>query len=51
MQDDEIQILIDASYRGRASQIRDIPESYVVNDGVELGLGNKVPLWLFGFLY
>ena len=33
------------------SQIKGIPESYVVNDGVELGLGNKIPLWLFGFLY
>ena len=33
------------------SQIADIPESYVVNDGVEVGIGNKIPLWLFGFLY
>ena len=32
-------------------QIKDVPDSYVVNDGVEFGLGNKVPLWLFGFLY
>ena len=32
-------------------QIKDIPESHVVNDGVELGYGNKIPLWLFGFLY
>ena len=32
-------------------QIRDIPDSYVVNDGVEVGIGNKIPLWLFGFLY
>ena len=33
------------------NQIKDIPESFVVNDGVEVGLGNKIPLWLFGFLY
>ena len=33
------------------SQIKDEPNSYVVNDGVETGLGNKIPLWLFGFLY
>lgn len=33
------------------SQIRDIPDSYVVNDDVEIGHGNKIPLWLFGFLY
>lgn len=33
------------------SQIKDEPNSYVVNDGVETGFGNKIPLWLFGFLY
>lgn len=32
-------------------QIADIPDSYVVNDGVDVGFGNKIPLWLFGFLY
>ena len=32
-------------------QIKDLPNSYVVNDGVEIGHGNKIPLWLFGFLY
>ena len=32
-------------------QIKDVPDSHVVNDGVELGYGNKIPLWLFGFLY
>lgn len=32
-------------------QIKDIPDSYVVNDDVEIGIGNKIPLWLFGFLY
>ena len=32
-------------------QIKDIPNSFVVNDDVERGLGNKIPLWLFGFLY
>ena len=32
-------------------QIADIPNSYVVNDGVDVGFGNKIPLWLFGFLY
>ena len=33
------------------TQIKDVPDSYVVNDGVETGIGNKIPLWLFGFLY
>jgi len=32
-------------------QIKNIPDSFVVNDGVEVGIGNKIPLWLFGFLY
>ena len=32
-------------------QIADLPDSYVVNDDVEVGFGNKIPLWLFGFLY
>ncbi len=32
-------------------QIADIPDSFVVNDDVEVGRGNKIPLWLFGFLY
>ena len=32
-------------------QIADIPDSFVVNDGVLVGRGNKIPLWLFGFLY
>ena len=32
-------------------QIADEKSSFVVNDGVETGIGNKIPLWLFGFLY
>ena len=32
-------------------QIADVPNSFVVNDDVEIGFGNKIPLWLFGFLY
>ena len=32
-------------------QIKDIPDSYLAIDGVEFGRGNKIPLWLFGFLY
>ena len=33
------------------AQIKDLPDSYVVADNLEVGLGNKIPLWLFGFLY
>ena len=32
-------------------QIKDIPNSYLVADKIEIGYGNKIPLWLFGFLY
>ena len=32
-------------------QVKDISDSYVVNDETEVGIGNKIPLWLFGFLY
>ena len=32
-------------------QIKDEPNSYVVADDIEIGFGNKIPLWLFGFLY
>jgi predicted AAA+ superfamily ATPase len=33
------------------AQIRNIPDSFVAADDIEFGLGNKIPLWLFGFLY
>jgi predicted AAA+ superfamily ATPase len=33
------------------SQIADIPDSYLATDDIEIGFGNKIPLWLFGFLY
>lgn len=33
------------------SQIRDIPDSFVAADDIEFGIGNKIPLWIFGFLY
>ena len=44
--------LFEIGGRGKGfGQIKDLPDSYVVNDDVELGFGNKIPLWLFGFLY
>jgi predicted AAA+ superfamily ATPase len=33
------------------SQIAGIPNSYIAADDIEIGFGNKIPLWLFGFLY
>lgn len=32
-------------------QIKDIENSFLAIDGVEFGRGNKIPLWIFGFLY
>lgn len=32
-------------------QIKDIPNSFIASDDIEIGGGNKIPLWLFGFLY
>ncbi|MCH8231799.1 MAG: ATP-binding protein [Bacteroidetes bacterium] len=32
-------------------KIKDFDHSYIAADGIEYGIGNKIPLWLFGFLY
>ncbi|MDR2086792.1 MAG: AAA family ATPase [Dysgonamonadaceae bacterium] len=32
-------------------QIKDLENSYTVIDDIETGHGNRIPLWLFGFLY
>ena len=32
-------------------QIKSIAKSYIASDELEVGFGNKIPLWLFGFLY
>ncbi len=32
-------------------QIKDIEKSYIVSEDIELGYKNRIPLWLFGFLY
>lgn len=33
------------------NQIADQPDSYLAIDDIEVGNGNRIPLWLFGFLY
>jgi len=33
------------------SQIKDRPNAFVARDDMEIGFGNIIPLWLFGFLY
>ena len=32
-------------------QIKDMLGSYIASDDIEYGYGNRIPLWLFGFLY
>ncbi len=32
-------------------QIAEQDNAFVVSDDIEIGFGNKIPLWLFGFLY
>lgn len=32
-------------------QIQGVPNAYIAADGIKTGGGNKIPLWLFGFLY
>lgn len=32
-------------------QIADVTDRYVVADGIDVGIGNKIPLWMFGMLY
>lgn len=34
-----------------ATQIKDLKNAFIAADDIETGGGNKVPLWLFGFLY
>lgn len=32
-------------------QLKNIENAFVAADGIEIGVGTKVPLWMFGFLY
>ena len=32
-------------------QIKDVPNSFLAVDDTEIGYGNRIPLWLFGFIY
>ena len=38
-------------HRKTFEQIKDMPDSYLAVDDIEIGNGNRIPLWLFGFLY
>jgi uncharacterized protein len=44
--------LFEVGGKGKSfSQIADVPDSYIAADETEVGHGNRIPLWLFGFLY
>ena len=32
-------------------QVNKLKNAYIVCDEIERGIGNKIPLWLFGLLY
>ena len=34
-----------------SKQLEGIDNAFVAADDIEYGFGNKIPLWLFGFLY
>ncbi|MEX2604359.1 MAG: AAA family ATPase [Gracilimonas sp.] len=34
-----------------AEQVKDFPKYRIASDDIETGFGNKIPIWLFGFLY
>lgn len=38
-------------HRKSFEQIKDMTDSYLAIDDIEIGNGNRIPLWLFGFLY
>lgn len=51
-------LLVDGRYlfevggaRKSFQQIKDLPDSFIAAADLPHGLGNKIPLWLFGFLY
>jgi uncharacterized protein len=33
------------------SQIKDLKNAFIASDNIEFGFKNKIPLWLFGFMY
>ncbi|MEZ4825124.1 MAG: AAA family ATPase [Bacteroidia bacterium] len=46
------QYIFEVGGRGKDSrQIKDAKNAFIAADEIETGIGNKIPLWLFGFLY
>lgn len=46
------QLLFEVGGKGKNfEQIKDVPNSYLAIDDMELGNHNRIPLWMFGLLY
>lgn len=46
------QLLFEVGGKGKDfEQIKDIPNSYLAIDDLEIGNHNRIPLWMFGWLY
>lgn len=41
---------IGGSTKGK-TQVKDVHNAFVARDDIEVGFGNVIPLWLFGFMY
>ncbi len=48
---DNIHTIEVGGHRKSFEQIKDLTDSYLAVDDIEIGNGNRIPLWLFGFLY
>lgn len=48
---DNIHTVEVGGHRKSFDQIKDMPNSYLAVDDIEIGNGNRIPLWLFGFMY
>ena len=46
------QYLFEVGGKGKTfDQIKDLPQSYLAVDDMDVGLTNRIPLWMFGLLY
>ena len=48
--DNKVYFEIGGRKKGYA-QVKDCSDAYILADGIEVGVGHKLPLWLLGFLY
>lgn len=48
--DDGITLEVGGKNKG-SSQIMNVANAWLALDGIEIGHGNRIPLWLFGYLY